>query len=76
MAETGDASVSSGKPWSGGGREELASAVRRLTTAVVTSAASPEMLEHAAERGQCAGRGPGAPRTVARCYSQCPLCQR
>jgi hypothetical protein len=50
MAETGDASVSSGKPWSGGGREELAIAVRRLTRAVVTSAASPEMLEDAAAR--------------------------
>jgi hypothetical protein len=49
MAETGDASASSGKPWSGGGREELAVAVRRLTTTVVTSAASPEMLGDAAE---------------------------
>src|ERR1700677_3049754 len=57
MAETGDATVSSGKPWSGGGREELAVAVRRLTTAGVTSAASPEMLEDAATQANALAEG-------------------
>jgi hypothetical protein len=32
------------KPWSGGGREELAAAVRRLMTALVTSTAPPDVL--------------------------------
>jgi acyl-coenzyme A thioesterase PaaI-like protein len=38
------------KPWSGGGREELATAVRRLMTTIVTSTASAEVLLAAAER--------------------------
>jgi hypothetical protein len=46
-AEPDDAPVTGGKPWSGGGREELANAVRRLMTTVITSAAPPEMLEDA-----------------------------
>jgi hypothetical protein len=57
MAETGDGSFSGGKPWSGGGREELANAVRRLMTMVVTSAASPAMLEDAAERAHTLADG-------------------
>jgi hypothetical protein len=57
MAETGDGSFSSGKPWSGGGREELAGAVRRLTTAVVASAASPEMLADAADQANALADG-------------------
>jgi hypothetical protein len=38
------------KPWSGGGRDELATAVRRLMTALVTSTAPPDVLLDAAER--------------------------
>lgn len=38
------------KPWSGGGREQLADAVRRLMSATVTTVASPELLEDAARR--------------------------
>ncbi|MGH9018135.1 MAG: PaaI family thioesterase [Acidimicrobiales bacterium] len=37
------------KPWSGGGRESLADAVRRLMTTVVAAAAPPEVLRRAAE---------------------------
>ncbi len=37
------------KPWSGGGREELADAVRRLTALTVTAAAPAEVLVEAAE---------------------------
>jgi acyl-coenzyme A thioesterase PaaI-like protein len=36
------------KPWSGGGREELADAVRRLMALTVTAAAPPEVLIEAA----------------------------
>jgi acyl-coenzyme A thioesterase PaaI-like protein len=45
-----DAVAPTGKPWSGGGREELAAAVRRLVTSTVNSMASPEELLDAAER--------------------------
>ncbi len=38
------------KPWSGGGREELADAVRRLMVLTVTAAAPPEVLTEAARR--------------------------
>jgi acyl-coenzyme A thioesterase PaaI-like protein len=38
------------KPWSGGGREELAAAVRRLTALTVTAAAPPGVLRDAAAR--------------------------
>src|SRR5579872_156522 len=38
------------KPWSGGGREDLAAAVRRLATTVVTSSASPDLIREAARR--------------------------
>ncbi|HTT85770.1 MAG TPA: PaaI family thioesterase [Acidimicrobiales bacterium] len=38
------------KPWSGGGREELSAAVRRLTAAVVTASAGPDVLHDAAAR--------------------------
>jgi acyl-coenzyme A thioesterase PaaI-like protein len=40
----------SAKPWSGGGREQLADAVRRLMSATVTTVASPELLDAAAHR--------------------------
>ena len=39
-----------GRPWSGGGREELAAAVRRLMALTVTAAAPPELLGNAARR--------------------------
>ncbi len=39
-----------GKPWSGGGREELADAVRRLMALTVTASAPPEVLFEAARR--------------------------
>jgi len=38
------------KPWSGGGREELSEAVRRLTAAVITASAGPDVLHDAAAR--------------------------
>ena len=38
------------RPWSGGGREELASAVRRLMTTTVTSTAPPDVLVDVAQR--------------------------
>jgi acyl-coenzyme A thioesterase PaaI-like protein len=38
------------KPWSGGGREELAAAVRRLMAVTGTAMASPELLAEAAQR--------------------------
>jgi hypothetical protein len=38
------------RPWSGGGREELAAAVRHLMTATVAAAAPPEVLADAARR--------------------------
>ena len=51
------------KPWSGGGREELADAVRRLTALTVTAAAPPDVLRDAAARadalaGSLAGHVP------------------
>ncbi len=49
MVEKDDGAGASGaKPWSGGGREELAVAIRRLMTLVVTSSAPPEVLLDAA----------------------------
>jgi hypothetical protein len=48
--QPGAAVVPGGRPWSGGGREELADAVRRLMATVVTSVASPDVLEEAARR--------------------------
>ena len=39
-----------GRPWSGGGREELAAAVRRLMELTVTSAPPPGVLAEAAAR--------------------------
>jgi len=50
MAENDDADGPAGKPWSGGGREELASAVRRLMTTTVTATAPPEVLFEIAAR--------------------------
>ncbi|HEV3366723.1 MAG TPA: hypothetical protein VG054_04615, partial [Acidimicrobiales bacterium] len=44
------ASIPTSKPWSGGGREELAAAVRRLMVASVSAAAPPELLADAANR--------------------------
>jgi acyl-coenzyme A thioesterase PaaI-like protein len=41
-----------GRPWSGGGREELAAAVRRLMELTVTSAPPPGALAEAAARVQ------------------------
>ncbi len=41
-----------GKPWSGGGRDELARAVRRLIALTVTAAAPPEALADAARRAE------------------------
>ena len=38
------------KPWSGGGREELAAAVRRLMTTVVASTPSPDVLVDATRK--------------------------
>ncbi|MGH9078846.1 MAG: PaaI family thioesterase [Acidimicrobiales bacterium] len=47
---------SADRPWSGGGREELADAVRRLMALTVTAAAPPEVLADAAHRaGALAG---------------------
>jgi acyl-coenzyme A thioesterase PaaI-like protein len=40
------------KPWSGGGREELADAVRRLMALTVTAAAPPDVLRDAAARAE------------------------
>ena len=45
-----DGSAPPSRPWSGGGREELTDAIRRLTAATVTAAASPEVLSDAARR--------------------------
>ena len=45
-----------GRPWSGGGREELADAVRRLMELTVTAAAPPEVLADAARPGPGPGR--------------------
>ncbi len=50
MAEH-DADATAGeKPWSGGGREELTDAVRRLMATIVTSMAPPDVLRDATER--------------------------
>jgi len=54
MAERDDGSAEpTDKPWSGGGREQLAEAVRRLMAVTVTSMAPPELLAEVA-------RGAGA----------------
>jgi hypothetical protein len=51
MAEPeGPATTPVAKPWSGGGREELAAAVRRLTAVTVTAMASPELIIESARR--------------------------
>jgi hypothetical protein len=46
----GEPSVPHEKPWSGGGREELAAAVRRLMTLTVAASASPAVLHDATRR--------------------------
>ena len=46
----GETSAQSGKPWSGGGREELAAAVRRLMTLTVAASAAPAVLEDVSRR--------------------------
>jgi len=51
MSETFERGAgSTTKPWSGGGREELADAVRRLMALTVTAAAPPDVLKEAAAR--------------------------
>jgi hypothetical protein len=50
MAENDAAAIAGEKPWSGGGREELADAVRRLMATIVTSMAPPDVLREATER--------------------------
>ncbi len=45
-----DDAVPATKPWSGGGREELAAAVRRLMALTVTAAAPPEVVREVARR--------------------------
>jgi acyl-coenzyme A thioesterase PaaI-like protein len=50
MTDASPPEVPATKPWSGGGREELADAVRRLMTLTVTAAAPPEVLAEAARR--------------------------
>ena len=52
------------KPWSGGGREELADAVRRLMALTVTAAAPPDVLLQAARSvaGLADGLEPHVPR--------------
>ena len=50
MAELPPPVVPVTKPWSGGGREELADAVRRLMALTVTSTPPPEVLAEAARR--------------------------
>ncbi len=52
MPEPGTTEPSPSKPWSGGGREELAAAVRRLMTLTVTSSAPPEVVQAAAHRAE------------------------
>jgi hypothetical protein len=46
----GDPSLGNEKPWSGGGREELAAAVRRLMTLTVAASAPPAVLQDAGRR--------------------------
>jgi hypothetical protein len=48
--ESGADATPGQKPWSGGGRNELAAAVRRLMAAIVTSTPPPDVLGEAAER--------------------------
>ena len=50
VTEPAEAGPLPAKPWSGGGREELAAAVRRLTALTVTATAAPDVLAGAAER--------------------------
>ncbi len=50
MAERADPEIPTSKPWSGGGREELAAAVRRLIALTVTATAPPGALADAAAR--------------------------
>lgn len=50
MSDHAGAGRPGAKPWSGGGREELADAVRRLMALTVTTVAAPEVLRYAAER--------------------------
>jgi acyl-coenzyme A thioesterase PaaI-like protein len=50
MTDKDEGDAPGGKPWSGGGREELAAAVRRLTATVITSTAAPADLRQAADR--------------------------
>jgi acyl-coenzyme A thioesterase PaaI-like protein len=50
MDESETPSAPTTKPWSGGGREELAESVRRLMALTVTSLAPPEVLADAARR--------------------------
>jgi hypothetical protein len=50
MAEEYNEAPPAEKPWSGGGRDELATAVRRLMTSLVTSTAPPDVLLDAAGR--------------------------
>ncbi len=45
------------KPWSGGGREELAEAVRRLMAGTVTSVAPPEVLADTARQVRLLAEG-------------------
>lgn len=45
------------KPWSGGGREQLAAAVRRLMTATVTTTGSPDLLDDATRRIEMLAEG-------------------
>ena len=45
---SGHPAVPATRPWSGGGREELADAVRRLMDLTVTAAAPPELLAQVA----------------------------
>jgi hypothetical protein len=57
MTDTGEARSAPTKPWSGGGREELADAVRRLTTLTVTAMAPPELMATTARQlGELADR--------------------
>jgi acyl-coenzyme A thioesterase PaaI-like protein len=50
MADAAQPEGPATKPWSGGGREELADAVRRLMALTVTAAAPPEILAEATRR--------------------------
>lgn len=52
MSDGAEPVAPAGKPWSGGGREELAGAVRRLIALTVTATAPPEALADAARRAE------------------------